>query len=327
MSDKIDAAKVTQECHILTKKAGSFFIVIPLKGGFFTDPDKLKLKIANKDLTLDDYVALSIVPNSYEKFQGEVGDVILIKGFDEGDVVSIDYQIHEASEHVNSSLLMDLITEGLKDNRPVDFKKHLINVPKEFSPNFHSHFMSETVGWGEVIIGIERLINVLTLQKVPAFEALVDWVKATQLEVAGREDIISMKAKEKVIDLAGLLLASQSMNFASVFASVKSPLIKAGDSIHLEVQTSGLESLNGLYWKINHKETFPDMFTINESKFDLNDQVFRQSIVTKQMSEVSGSFAFFISIHKGSPEGPIITKTETLTISFGEVKEIISGSF
>lgn len=69
MNDKIDVVKITQECHILTKKAGSFFIVIPLKGGFFTDPDKLKLKIANKDLTTDDYVALSIVPNSYEKFQ------------------------------------------------------------------------------------------------------------------------------------------------------------------------------------------------------------------------------------------------------------------
>lgn len=327
MNDKIDTGKVTQENHILTKKAGSFFIVTPLKGGFFTDPEKLKLKIASKDLTTDDYIALSVVPNSYEKFQGEVGDVVLIKGFDEGDVVSIDYQVHETSEQVNPSLLVDLITEGFKDNRPVDFKKHLINVPKEFSPNFHTHFMNQTVGWGELIIGIERLINVLTLQNVPAFEALVDWVKATKLEVAGREDILSMKAKEKVVDLAGLLLASQSMNFASVFASVERPLIKAGDSINLKVQTSGLEPLNGLYWKINHKETFPEMFTITEGRFDLNDQVFRQSIVTKQMSEVSGSFSFFISVHKGSLEGPVITKTETMTLSFGEMKEIVTGSF
>lgn len=51
-----------------------------------------------------------------------MGDVILIKGFDEKDVVKIDYQIHESSGEVNSSLLVDLITEGLKDNAQLTLK-------------------------------------------------------------------------------------------------------------------------------------------------------------------------------------------------------------
>lgn len=170
---------VSGEQHILGTKSGSYHPVAPFYGPYYNDDITLKVYHGATLLVKGvDYWSINLIQDATALFNKEVCEVLIIKNRQAGDTITLYYQNLGGLYQNHAKGIADLYAATLADNRPIDWSTGVVNKPGGYNPAYHLHMLSDVVGWEPLIVAIERLINVLALRNVPAFEALIDYVNA-----------------------------------------------------------------------------------------------------------------------------------------------------
>lgn len=168
---------VSGEEHVLGAKSGPYHPVAPFYGPYYNDEATLRVYKEGTLLSRGvDYWGVNLIQDETARFSGEVCEILILKGMSEGDVVTISYQNLGGLFQNHAKGLVDLYNAYLADNRPIDWTQGLKNKPSSFPPSYHLHMLNDVVGWESIIVVLERMISAITLQNVPAFESLIDWV-------------------------------------------------------------------------------------------------------------------------------------------------------
>ncbi len=305
---------VSGEEHILGPKAGPYHPIAPLYGPFYNDLDSLRIYVNGVALLAPgvDYWCTNLISDETAKFSKEVSEIIIVKGRNEGDVITIDYQNVGGDMQNHSKGLVTLYDAFLKDNRPIDWSKGLKGKPETYPPAYHLHLLSDVVGWEHMIVAIERLINVLTLRNVPAFEALIDWVQARTLEVVTEEEILALSHVSKIVTAQRLLFASKKINFNGIRINPRQ--IKRGINEHfvLDIKSTNFDDGEPLFWNIRHRNSFPHMFSKTSGVLRI---VGNEGVIVINSSTNPGNkgvYEFVVEIRRNSFEGPAIAESRVL---------------
>lgn len=311
---------ISQEEHILGTKAGPYHPIAPKYGPYYNDINSFRV-YSNGALLAPgvDYWGTNLIADETAKFSFEVAELVIVKGRNEGDVITLDYQCVGGLLQNHSKGLVDLYNAFLKDNRPIDWTKGLKGKPEVYPPAYHLHLLSDVVGWESMIVAIERLINVLTLRNVPAFEALIDWVQARTLETVSQEEILAMNYVNKVVTAQRLLFAARKLNFNGV--RIEPRLIARGKGEHfvLDIKSTNFEDGEALFWNIRHKTSFPHMFAQNQGVFRIVGNDATISLISSLDPGTQGTYEFVVELRRNDPSGPVIASSKMLYLVLSSV--------
>lgn len=317
---------VTGEEHILGVKAGPYHPLAPFYGPFYNDRTTLMLYRNNDALVFGvDYWGTNLIQDATAKFSGEVCEVLILKDMAEGDVITLSYQNLGGLYQNHAKGLIDLYNAYLIDNRPVDWTKGLRNKPSQYPPAYHLHMLQDVVGWEPVIVAIERLINVLTLRNVPAFEALVDWVIARTLEVVTEEEVITLSPVDKIVSMRRLILASQTLNFNALSIKPRSVRRAQGQFYIFDIQSTNFPNNTVLYWEIEHVSSFPGMFKTEKGALTIDDQEALLLLTSLKQPGSTGEFTFRVRLRRNSSVGPILAVSKLVTLVYSAIWELDYG--
>lgn len=304
------------EEHILGPAPGPYHPVAPRYGPFF-DNDETRKVFRNGVLINPEehYFTQSLVLTPSRDFSGDVCELIILKNMVEGDVITLEYQCLGAEFQNNMSGLVDLYNAYIKDNRPVDWTK-VLNKPTEFPPAYHLHMLKDVIGWETIIVAIERLINVLSLQGVPAFDALVDWVLARTLEVVSEEEIRNARLVDKVVTMRRLVFAAKALHFNSMKAKAVETTVRYGGQFVINVESTNLPDIERLYWTVQHIDSVDQNFLSTSGSFVMEYQEGRFRVGTNGEFPDNDVQAFRLEIRRESVTGPVLCITRPLYIAY-----------
>lgn len=184
--------RVIGEIHNLSSR--DIRAVAPIYGAYYADSLRVYDNSTDRLLTRTiDYQCVELLQDASLKYGKEICLVILILNKSVSNQVRIDYQVLGGGFQNQADGLITIYDNVMKDNRPVDWE-NVLNKPPEFPPSLHQHLINDVVGFQSLIHSIERVRNAIVLSDVPAFEAVIDYVKD---EVKKINDII----KEHVFNI------------------------------------------------------------------------------------------------------------------------------
>lgn len=298
--------RVQGEEHVLGPKAGPYHPIAPYYGPFFDNDLTLKVYCNNVLQTREqDWFVQNLVLTPSRDFSGDVSELILMKNKNEGDVIHITYQALGGPFQNNMSTLVDLYNAYLVDNRPVDWAR-VSNKPNEFPPAYHLHMLRDVIGWEPIIVAIERLINTLTLQGIPAFEALIDWVMARTMEIVTEQEIRNMTLTDKTVSFKRLMYAMKTLHFNSMTAVPRKGTMVRGETFTVDIKSTNLPDAQRLYWTIKHESSEPRFFASNNGPVGMEYQEGSIRIPTNVIANIDGVREFRVEIRRESLNGPVI---------------------
>ena len=304
------------EQHTLGPAPGPYHPIAPRYGPFFDD--NVTRKVYRNGIILnveENYFTQSLVLTPSREFSGDVCEIIILKNMSEGDVITLEYQCLGGTFQNNMTGLVDLYNAYLKDNRPVDWTR-VMNKPTEFPPAYHLHMLKDVIGWETIIVAIERLINVLSLQGVPAFDALVDWVLARTLEVVSEEEIRNSRFVDKIVTMRRMLYAMKTLHYNSMKTKVAETFVKSGEQFAVDVQSTNFPDTQRLYWTIFHIDTVDRNFDFLGGQFLQEYQEGRFRVPTNGGYPDDGIKTFRIEIRREGLTGPVLCMTRPLTLVY-----------
>ncbi len=304
------------EEHVLGPKAGPYHPVAPYYGPFFDDDVTRKVYRNGALLNPEEhYFTQSLVLTPSRDFSGDVCELIILKNMEEGDVIVLEYQTLGGEFQNNMKNIVDLYNAFLLDNRPVDWMR-IMNKPMEFPPAYHLHMLKDVIGWETIIVAIERLINVLSLQGVPAFDALIDWVLARTLEVVSEEEIRNARLVDKVVTMRRMLFAMKTLHFNSMKAKPLVDMLPRGEFFTIDVESTNFPDAQRLYWTISHVDSIDPHFPVLGGAFNLEYQQGRIRIPTNGNYPDDGVKTFRVEIRRESLAGPVLCVTRPLYLVY-----------
>lgn len=225
-----------------------------------------------------DYDLVDLIEEATLDYGKEIMQTILIKNTGVSGQIRYSYQCLGGLYQNNSSGIIALYEAAINDNRPVDWSK-VINTPFRYPPTAHLHLLSDVVGFGPLVVALQDVRDAIVLSNIPAFEALIDWVKAN---------------------------ASSSVIFDPVVHS----LIK-GQSQTFNITTSNRPNGSKLYWTIEHNGTVNDNFVAVSGEIDLFQN---RGSFTIQLSNIAPPVNddFSIAIRENSTFGNIVTQIQDI---------------
>lgn len=152
--------------------------VAPLYGPFFTQSLVIYDDVNNRQLVRGvDFQVVELLQSASLRFGKEICQLILIINSNVNERVRYNYQTLGGLFQNSMDNLVNLYETVMADNRPVDWT-NVLNKPTQYPPALHQHMLMDIYGFEPVVVELERIRNAIVLSNVPAFEALVDWVKA-----------------------------------------------------------------------------------------------------------------------------------------------------
>ena len=306
---------ISEEVHVLGPKAGPYHPIAPKHGPFYMSGETFVVYVRDTKLEYGvDYHMVNLVQEATLQTGKEVGELILLRNRNEGDEVRITYQVVGGYYQNNIEGMVRLYEAFLADNRPIDFTTGLKNKPIDYPPRYHLHLFKDVIGWGPVIVAMERMINALSLRNVPAFEALIDWVKARSLDAVTEAEIMEMRPVEKPTSFERLLFASKKLNFNSLQLSPRQFERLHSELFVIDAILTNFDENELLFWEISHITTFPTMFPKTKGSFRPAGLRGKIVIPTNRAKNPSGEYTFRVNVRRNSESGPIIATTGELKI-------------
>jgi hypothetical protein len=145
---------------------------------------------------------------------------------------------------------------AMLDHRPVDWV-NILNKPFDYPPSMHNHMLEDVYGFEYIVVALERLRNSITLSNIPAFEALVDWVKSRTLDVVSYAEIDARTPVKKVVTFDKLLYFMDTLDLDAFAISIIPETIDAlpGQLLQVETKANFMPPKVSLYWSIEHITT------------------------------------------------------------------------
>lgn len=183
-----------------------------------------------------DYELVDLVQEATLEFKQEIMQMILIINAQVSSQIRVTYQVLGGLWQNNSEGLIELYNAAINDNRVVDWSL-VANKPSDFPPTPHNHETWQIYGMGPVVVALERVRDAIVLSNIPAFEALIDWVK-----VYG--------------------------GAAVLFSPVVTEMIK-NQSQKFDIQTTNVPNGTKLFWTVEHNGTTSGNFVIDHGEFTM----------------------------------------------------------
>lgn len=254
--------------------------VAPAYGPFFTD--SIVVRDAGTGAVLvkgTDYKIVDLLQSATLKFGKEIAQVVLIINSNIGSQVRLSYQALGGMYQSNSEGLVQLYEAVLDDARPIDWTQ-VLNKPATYTPTLHTHLLEDVYGFEPVVVELERIRNALVLSDVPAFEALIDWVK------------------------------SNAAN--TIFTDPPIPFMTPGEQKVIRIYTTNARNEAKYYWSIQHETTTDSNFIETSGVI----QIFQnRSQFTLKMAPgmLATNRTFSVIIRKDRIDGPIATTIEGIS--------------
>lgn len=316
---------VSNERHTLGPKAGPYHPIAPRSGPYYNNPETLIIYADAKRLTPGvDYFGSNLIAEATALGDGEVCELILLRNQEEGTEISISYQNVGGLWQNHAQGLVDLYNAFMADNRPIDWYK-IMNKPMAYPPAYHLHMLKDVVGWESLVVAIERLINVLNLRNVPAFEALVDWVMTKSVEFVTEEEIRNMAYVDTSVSMRRLLYAAKKLNFNTVRILPRNSERRPPQYFVLDLEFTNFEEGEVVFWDIIHGQTFPYMFKADKGSFRIVNKKALLVIQTTPQTNSRGIFEFVVRIRRNSLTGPVLALSQNLKLKHSDVQELDFG--
>lgn len=254
--------------------------IAPQYGPFFTE--SIVVRDAGTGATLVkgiDYKIVDLLQSATLKFGKEIAQVILIVNSNVGSQVRLSYQALGGLFQSNAEGLVQLYEAVIDDQRPIDWTQ-VLNKPAVYTPTLHTHLLEDVYGFEPLVVELERIRNALILSDVPAFEALIDWVK------------------------------SNAAN--TIFTDPPIPFLEPGEEKVIRIYTTNARNEAKYYWSIQHDTTSDINFVETSGVI----QIFQnRSQFTLRMTPTAPAInrKFSIIIRKDRVDGPIATTIEGIT--------------
>ena len=278
---------------------------------------------------------------------GDIWTLVLIKDKNVSHQVRINYQVVGGNFTTDSSKIKELYDAVMMDNRPVDWT-NVLDKPILYPPNLHNQLLNTIYGFEPLVAAIERLGNRIILSDVPAFEYLIDWINARltefeqsdfgthirdknnphgvsqsqvglgeveNLPVITQDDIDSELVVRKYVTYDMLLLALQGLGTNNTYKITPvSTVIAEGRQVLVQVDTTGVEDGTRLYWTIEHESSSSLDFVVEAGIITIHQGSASFGVMIRLDEESDDNEVFRIVLHKKSVDGPIVTRSDRLTI-------------
>lgn len=254
--------------------------VAPTYGPFFTESLVIYDNTNNRLLARGvDYQCVELLQTATAKFGKEIAALILIINPTVGGEVRMNYQVLGGLYQNNVDGIVDMYNTFLLDDRPVDWS-NVLNKPYTYPPSLHNHLITDVYGFEPIIVALERIRNAIILSDVPAFEALIEWVKRRSASCMIINPVV--------------------------------PTVRANDNKRFFVETSNRRNNARFFWIIKAPGLDSTYFTAMNGFFDIyqNHSEFEIQVSNKTPIETN---VFDIEIRDGSLTGPVVTTIEGIT--------------
>lgn len=303
--------RVNGEIHTLSSKP--IRAVAPTFGPFFTEGLEVYDDTSNALLIRNqDYKVVELLQEATVKFGKEICELILITNTSVSNVVRISYQVLGDKYQNNASAVINMYETFLLDNRPVDWL-NVLNKPLQFPPSLHNHLLQDIYGFEPIVVALERIRNAIILSDVPAFEALIEWVK-NRTQIVDESTINAGDQSAKLVTWDRLLYALDKLNFNAITITPTKQNLQQGDIVTFQLSTTKLDDNTQLFWTVEHINTIGNDFAGTSGIVNIvgNRGQFNLSISSNVQTENEESFK--IAIRKNGINGYILAETSIFTI-------------
>lgn len=175
---------IDREPHQLTPKARVTDVRVfsPLYGPFFAQSVVIIDKVDGRTLVPDvDYVCSDLLQDPSLKFAQEISQFVVIKNGMVSNNIEVSYQVLGGNYQNDSTAVIHVFETFLNDGRAVDWDD-ITGKPPGFPPSPHIHMLDDIIGWGPVIVALERVRDAILMGNTATFENFLDWFKKRDVE-------------------------------------------------------------------------------------------------------------------------------------------------
>lgn len=238
-----------------------------------------------------DYELTDLVEEATLDYGKEIMQMILVKNPNVTNQIRLNYQLLGGLYQNNSEGLVDLYQAAVNDSRGVDWTL-VLDKPPQYPPTPHLHPFSQIFGTGPIVVALERIRDAVVLSNIPAFESLIDWVKA---------------------------YAGSSVFFDPTVTQLLKNAVQ-----HFNITSSNKPNGTNLFWTIEHHGTVDTNFTAIHGTFTLFQNRGGFDIQLSSTPPIKNQ-AFDVSIRQDNLTGPILTTIEGI-ILIGENPNSSTGA-
>lgn len=230
-----------------------------------------------------DYELVDLVQEPTLLYSQEIMQMILVTNSQVSSQIRTTYQVLGGLYQNNSEGLIELYNAAINDNRAVDWSL-VANKPSLFPSTPHNHETWQIYGMGPVVVALERVRDAVVLSNIPAFEALMEWVRIYSGGAILFDPVVTQMTK------------SQSQTF--------------------NIQTANVPNGTKLYWTVDHNGTTSSNFVADHGEFTMFQNRGSFTISTSSAPPEDNQ-PFNISLRSGSALGPSLNVIEGI-IYIGE---------
>ena len=293
-------------------------VVVPIYGPVFAESFTLMDLGTRVPLVRGvDYDVAELLQDPTLQFGKEIVQLALIKNPSVTNKISITYQSLGGNYQNNSPSIGTALETLLTDDRPVDWKTHVLDKPYQYNPTPHVHLLEDVVGFGPLVVSLERVAQAITLNNVPAFEALISWVQNYHQNWATDDDILNFNNVEKNISLKNLLFLMKRYNFNAITFRPETRANTLGKSVLFRISATNYNEPDPLYWTVEtagFSGTLNTMFGDVNGVVYLNNQEAQFTIVSKSLRHNYGNYKFRVVLRRNSITGPIIADSGVVSL-------------
>ena len=268
-----------------------------------------------------DYQVVHLLQDASLTFGKEICQIILITNRAVTDKVRLNYQVLGGNYQNSAKAISDAYETFASDNRPVDWVNGVLNKPTQYPPSLHKHLLEDVVGFGSLVVALERIGQAITLTNIPAWQNLVDWIQEFNRDFATMEDLDNMVASDKLVNMEIFLSSLQKYNFNAVTFRPINRINALGSSVAFRVESTNFPHGEMLYWTVEHdtsvadKETEDSMFgTLNGMATMINQMGGFVVPTLKRSSTKYGERRFSVKLRRMGITGPVIADSGTIIL-------------
>ena len=296
--------------------------VAPIYGPFFAESIVVYDHGTNVLLTKDvDYQLVHLLQDASLTFGKEICQIILITNRAVSNQVRLNVQVLGGNYQNSAKAISDAYDTFASDNRPVDWVNGVLNKQTQYTPSLHMHLLEDVVGFGALVVALERIGQAITLSNIPAWQNLVDWVTQSTKDFATEEDMLNMVSSDKLLNMEIFLKSLSKYNFNAVTFRPSNRVMNLGGSMVFRVESTNFNHGEMLFWTVEHDTSIPDketedsMFGVMNGVFSVINQSATFIVPTlKRSSTKYGDRRFHVKLHRNSVTGPVIADSGAVTL-------------
>lgn len=311
---------VSREKHTLQPKSrpSDVRVTCPTYGPFYAESLQMWDSDTGRILVNKvDYIATELLADASATFGKEIDQYIVVINGAVSNNVEISYQVLGGNYQNNGSVVQNVFETFLNDTRPVDWT-NVTNKPATYPPSLHMHLLQDIIGFGPLVVALERIRQAILLSNVPMFEALIDWIKNRTLNSVTEQEIRDMIPVDKVVTFQKLLFAAKTLNFNGITYRPSARVMASGAEIQFKISSTNFPPVETLYWTIRHVDTTTGNFSTDNGYVAVINQ--EGSFVVNTIANEEGDnrqLVFEVDLRRNSIDGPIVAESGPMSMSVG----------